>query len=101
MLRITLQEEPNVLTLKLEGRISDESLKEFESAWQNLSRSLGKRSLCLDIRGVTFVSAEGHQLLARIYKESHNDFRANTPLTTFFAEQAKRHRNTQELKDRI
>lgn len=98
MLRITLQEEPEVLTLKLEGRIADQSLKEFEATWQKLSGTLGHRTLCLDIQGVTFVSAEGRQLLARIHSESHNQFRANTPLTTFMAEEAKRHRNPQDQK---
>lgn len=96
MLRITIQEEPKVLILKLEGRISDESLKEFESVWQKASRSLGERTLCLDIRGVTFISTEGRRLLARIHSESHNDFRANTPLTTSLAQEAKRHRNMQD-----
>ena len=98
MLRITLQEEPKVLILKLEGRIADESLQEFELTWQKASRFLGLRTLCLDIRGVTFISAEGRQLLARIHSESHNEFRANTPLTTFLAEEAKRHRNSQDQK---
>ena len=96
MLRITVQEEPNVLTLKLEGRIADQSFKEFESTWQKLSGSLGSRKLCLDIRGMTFISAEGRKLLARIHEKSHNDFRANTPLTTFVAQEATHHRNTQD-----
>lgn len=90
MLRITVQNGPEVLTLKLEGRLADQSLQEFESTWQELARSLGKRDLCLDIRGVTFVSSQGHQLLARIQKESHNDYLTNSPLTTFVAQQAKR-----------
>lgn len=93
MLRISVEDLPNIVTLKLEGRIANESLGEFEQTWQTVSQSLGKRTLCLDIRGVTFISTVGRQLLARIYEQHHNEFRSDSPLTTSLAEEAKRHSN--------
>jgi|SRR6185437_11358035 len=93
MLRISLEDLPEIVTVKLEGRIVDESVKELARAWQTISESLAKRRLCLDIRGVTFVNADGRKLLAQIYEETHNDFRTNTPLTNFLAQEAKNHRN--------
>jgi len=99
MLRITLQDLPTEVTLKLEGRVGSDSVGELERSWQTVCRSLGGRRLCLDIRGITFVSPEGRQLLARIYKETRNDFRANTPLTNFLAEEASG-RNVQQ-KERM
>ncbi len=88
MLKISLQHLPDTVTVKLEGRIVEDSVRELERTWQTISGSLGNRTLCLDIRDVTFVNVDGRQLLARIYNETHNDFRTNTPLTNFLAQEA-------------
>lgn len=93
MLRITLQALQTEVTLKLEGRVGSDSLEELERSWQTVRRSLGERRLCLDIQGITFISPEGRQLLAQIHQETHNDFRANTPLTIFLAQEASGLRN--------
>lgn len=88
MFRITLQDLPTEVTLKLEGRVGSDSVGELERSWQTIRQSLGERRLCLDIQGITFISPEGRQLLAQIHRETHNDFRANTPLTNFLAREA-------------
>lgn len=100
MLRITLQDLSTGVTIKLEGRIAGESVVEFERTWETIHQTLAERRLCLDLRGVTFITAEGRQLLARIHRETHNDFVTNSPLTNFLAQEASGQRNVQQ-RERI
>jgi len=88
MLRISIQEEPAAVTLKLEGKVSGLWTGEFGRAWEKLAPSLGSRKLTVDLCGLGFVDAHGMQLLREIHEKTQAVFLTDSPLTKYFAEQA-------------
>jgi len=88
MLRITIQDEAQRATIKLEGKVVGPWVQELRRSWQSFAPSLGTRELRLDLRGVSFVDAEGRQLLREIYQASGAHFLADSPLTAYFADLA-------------
>jgi ABC-type transporter Mla MlaB component len=90
-LRITIQDEaPKSITLKIEGRVTGPKVPELNRAWQDLATSLGSRKLSVDLRGVTFIDTAGRNILAEIHSKTNADFLADTPMTKYFADEAKR-----------
>lgn len=87
-LRITIEGNTSNLSVKLEGRIAGPWVSEFDRTWRSLAPSLGERKLFLDLCGVTYVNQEGIRLLRQIHEETGAEFRADTPLTRYFAEEA-------------
>jgi anti-anti-sigma regulatory factor len=91
IMRITIQEEaPKSITLKIEGRVTGATVPELNRAWQDLATSLGTRKLSVDLRGVTFIDTAGRTVLAEIHSKTNADFLADTPMTKYFADEAKR-----------
>jgi hypothetical protein len=90
LLKITVSHEPEIATLRLDGRVVGPWVDEFRTAWNSLAASLGDRRLWVDLRGVTHVSAEGKRVLAEIHKATGAEFLADSPLTHYFADQARR-----------
>ncbi len=89
-LRVTiLQGEDNRVTLKIEGRVAGLQARELDRAWRTLAPSLGERRLLVDLCGVTHVDGTGRNLLAEIHARTGAEFVADTPLTKYFAEQAR------------
>lgn len=88
VLRITVQENLKVVTVKPEGKIAGDWVAEFRRIWKDLAPSLGSRKLCLDLCGVTFVDENGRKLLAEICKKTKSEILADSPLTKYFAKQA-------------
>jgi anti-anti-sigma regulatory factor len=88
MLKITVQEATNTVTLKIEGRVVDSVIGELDRAWLELYSNLGSRRLLVDLRGVTFLDRSTRNYLATIYAETGAEFLANTPMTKYFAEEA-------------
>jgi anti-anti-sigma regulatory factor len=86
-LKITLQEQSQTVTVKLEGRLAGPWVSELKHTWQKLAPSLHAKELVLDLTGVTYVDFNGKQILAEIYEESGNRFVAVTPMTRYFAEE--------------
>ena len=89
MLKITIQEGANAIELKLEGRIVGPWVAEFAQAWRSLAPSLDGKKLLVDLRGVTYVDSEGRDVLAQIYRQTHAQFTADTPLIKYFVDEAK------------
>lgn len=89
MLRITVHESSKAQTVQLEGKIAGPWVEEFSRTWRSLAPSLGSKELHLDLRGVTFVDAKGRQLLREIYQKTGASFLADSPLTQYFAEDAR------------
>ena len=73
--------------MKLEGRMIGPWVEESRQAWRNLSSSLSRRKLSIDLCGVTFVDEEGLELLQEIYGRTRAAVVSNSPLTKHFAEQ--------------
>lgn len=88
MLRISVTDKANSSTMKLEGKITGPWVEELRNSWLSLAPLLGSRTLCLDLRGVSFVDANGKQLLREIFQKHNARFLADTPLTQYFAETA-------------
>ena len=90
VLKITLlDEEFRCVTLKIEGRVAGLEVPVLDRAWQDLAPSLGVRKLSVDLRGVTFIDAAGRDVLAEIHSRTNARFLANTPMTKYFAEEAR------------
>lgn len=89
MLKITIQEGARAISLKLEGRLVGPWVAELERTWHSLAPSLHGKKLSVDLCGVTYIDAEGREVLAEIYRQTHAQFKADTPLTKYFVEQAQ------------
>jgi ABC-type transporter Mla MlaB component len=88
--RVTVQQtDGRDIVMKIEGRVAGLQVSELQKAWQLLAPSLGQRRLLVDLRGVTHVDSSGHRLLAAIHRGARAEFLADTPLTKYFAEQAR------------
>ena len=96
MLRITVHNGEKVQTILLEGKISGPWVDEFDRTWHNLAPALGTKKLQLDLRNVDFVDASGTKLLRDIYRETNASFLTDSPLTQYFADEARR----SSLRDR-
>ena len=88
MLKITIQEAPDTVTMKLEGRVAGLWALEFNRSWQSLEPLLGSKALTLDLRGVSFIDRGGRLLLEEIYEKTGADFLTASPLTKYYAEEA-------------
>ena len=69
MLRITNDENPQVLTLRLEGRLEGPWVAVLAQCWDSAMPKLRGRRLCVDLNGVTFVDAQGKARLAEMYAQ--------------------------------
>jgi ABC-type transporter Mla MlaB component len=79
----------DAVTLKIEGKLSGLHVPELHRAWQEFAPTLGVRKLLVDLRGVLHVDGSGRDLLAAIHARTGAEFLADTPLTKYFAEQAR------------
>jgi hypothetical protein len=75
--------------LKVEGRIVGPWTAELDRTWHSLGPSLGGKKLSIDLREVSYIDREGRGILADIYRQTHAQFEANSPLTEYFAEEAR------------
>lgn len=70
MLRITTQDEPRVVTFRLEGRLEGPWVRELEQCWRDtLAGSAGKTLVRIDLSGVTFIGADGAWQLAAMHAQ--------------------------------
>jgi hypothetical protein len=69
MLRITTDENPQALTLRLEGRLYGPWIEVLALCWNSVLAGSEKRRLWVDLNGVTFVDAQGKALLAEMYAQ--------------------------------
>jgi ABC-type transporter Mla MlaB component len=89
VLKITIKDEPKTATLRLEGRVAGPWVIELWQVWHSLAGSLGTKKLLVDLRGITHINADGQAILAEIYSTTGADFLADTPMTKYFAEEAR------------
>lgn len=67
MLKITVQKDASLITLKLEGKVAGEWVDELERAW--LAQADGTKPVKVDLTGVTFVAEEGKRLLDWMFEQ--------------------------------
>lgn|SRR5512146_2794089 len=66
MFRATVQHHKDLVTLRVEGRLSGPCLAELEQCWNQICAANGKHRVVVDLKEVTFVSSQGKQLLERL-----------------------------------
>lgn len=76
--------------LRVEGRVIGPWVGEFREAWRVLADSLGGKKLFVDLRGVTYMDTSARQVLAKMYEQTGAEFLANTPMTSYFVQEAQR-----------
>jgi ABC-type transporter Mla MlaB component len=69
MLRITIHENRQDLTLQLEGKLAGPWLREVEESWQSALESRPNSVLRVDLTSVTHVDAAGKACLAAMYRQ--------------------------------
>lgn len=89
MLKITLHEEQGATIMRLDGKLIGPWADTFYQAWRSLADSLGSKRFCVDLRQVVQMDSAGSRILAEIFKKTGADFIADTPITKYFAEQAR------------
>lgn len=68
MLRITITEQSDAMTIRLEGRLVGPWVEELKGCWQRtLAKPTGKR-LVARLDAVTFVDASGKELLQEMHR---------------------------------
>lgn len=67
MLRITVHDTPQQVTLKLEGSLTGSWVMELEDCWRTESLNHAHRLLCLDLTEVDHVDSAGRYLLALLH----------------------------------
>lgn len=86
MLRITVEEKPEAVVLKLEGRLAGPWAVELDRLWNELAPSVGQSKFALDVRGTTFADANGIRILKVIYAQTGAQILTGTPWTQHLAE---------------
>lgn len=90
MLKISANHSPNLITLKLEGKLAGPWVVELERIWRSLLSPQNRVEIRLDLRDVNFVDKEGRALLRHIHLESGATFLADSPLTQYYADEASK-----------
>lgn len=86
-MRISINQNPEAVIIKLEGRVVGPWAVELGRTWKTLAPSLESRSLSLDLRDVTYVDDAGKQALQAIYKATGANMLAGSPLTQYLAQE--------------
>lgn len=90
MLRISIHDDPDAATLKLEGKVIGPWARELNRVWSDFKPSLGVKRLCVDLCGVTLVDKSGNRTLQRIFRRPGAEILADTVLARYFAAQMMR-----------
>ena len=61
--------EDGVMTFELEGKLAGPWVKELELCWRSAASTQRIYPVCVDMSSVTFIDAEGKDLLGRMYRE--------------------------------
>jgi anti-anti-sigma regulatory factor len=77
------------MRLKLEGKVTGTGTHEFERIWRSLEASVDSKKLVVDLDGVIHMDAGARKLLAEIYRKTGAEFVAHTPMTKYFADEAR------------
>jgi anti-anti-sigma regulatory factor len=87
MLRITVDQKSDSMTLKLEGRVAGPWAAELGRLWEETAPRLDERKLSLDLRETTYADADGIRVLKAIYSQTGASILAGTPWTQYLAEE--------------
>jgi outer membrane protein len=80
MLRITIQNGPEALTFRVEGKLIGQWAKELEVCWKEAAAIRGNRAAIVDLTETLFIDAVGQQVLRKLFREGAF-FRTAGPMT--------------------
>ena len=80
MMRITTNENPHALTLRLEGRLEGPWAALLEKSWRKTSGAGRRKAFRVDMSGVSFIDAAGRRVIAAMHKHGV-EFTAGDALT--------------------
>jgi hypothetical protein len=89
VLKISIEDDVPGATLKIEGKLVGPWAMELGRTWHDLWASANQMPLRLDIRGLSFADQKGTHFLREIVKETGAEILSDSPLTQYFANQAK------------
>ena len=69
MLRTTIQNEPESLTFRLEGRLAGTWVQELAEVWRNTITAQPDATIRLDVRDVVYVDGAGREFLAAAHAQ--------------------------------
>ena len=69
MLRITVHDNPGLLTVQLEGRLAGPWVRELEDCWQSARARQRQPVVRFDLTGITSIDAAGKEFLAARHSE--------------------------------
>lgn len=69
MLRITIHDDPDLLTFQLEGKLAGTWVWELEKCWQRAGPARAKSAIRFDLTEVVYIDAAGRALLAERHAE--------------------------------
>jgi len=87
VLRITVEEKPDAVVLKLEGRLAGPWAAELGRLWEEKAPTFTQKKLSLDLRETTFADAGGIRILQTIHSQTGAAILAGTPWTQYLAEE--------------
>ena len=99
MLRISIVDNADAATLKLEGKVIGPWARELNRVWSDYKPSLSMKKLCLDLCGVTLVDKSGSRTLRKIFRRPGAEILADTPLARHFAAETMRRMPRKEKKE--
>jgi anti-anti-sigma regulatory factor len=86
MLRITTHNDPDLLTIQLEGRLAGPWVRELADCWQRTLTGRPATDICLDLTAVTFVDAAGKELLTQLHAQGAKFLAAGCLMKAIVAE---------------
>jgi hypothetical protein len=90
VLRISFEEKPDAIVIKLEGRVAGPWATELGRLWEEKAHTIAKKELSLDLRGTTYADASGIKILRAIYSQTKAAILTDTPWTEYLAEEVTR-----------
>jgi hypothetical protein len=90
LLRISVHDENDGMTLKLEGKLIGPWIGELTREWNSFLPFPRGKKLSLDLRGMTFVDKNGVEALRGICERTSAEILADTPMTQDFARRIRK-----------
>lgn len=87
MLRITIQEASDAMTIKLDGRLVGPWVPELKCAWSKARPGIHHRHVALNLRDVTYADTAGKDALREIYRDAHPELVTGNPLAQYLADE--------------
>jgi hypothetical protein len=80
MLRITLEDSPEAVTFRVEGRLVGAWAGELEQCWESAAPARRERAAIIDLTRILFIDQEGRRILTKLFGEGAR-FRTCGPMT--------------------